>query len=46
VRLQKAMWANIAELRMAEVRHRNLMGLTIAGLVVVLAGLILYVVLR
>jgi DNA-binding winged helix-turn-helix (wHTH) protein len=43
-RLQKAMWANIVELRMAEARHRKLMALTIAGLVIVLAVLVLYVV--
>jgi DNA-binding winged helix-turn-helix (wHTH) protein len=46
VRLQKAMWANIAELRQAEVRQRKLMRLTIAGLLVLLAALALFIVLR
>jgi DNA-binding winged helix-turn-helix (wHTH) protein len=46
VRLQKAMWANIAELRVAETRHRKQIRLLIAALVVVLAGLALYIVLR
>ena len=46
VRLQKAVWANIAELRVAETRQRKLMRLTIAGLVVVLVVLVLYLVLR
>ena len=46
VRLQKAMWANIAELRQAEVRQRKLMRLTIAGLVVVVVVLVAYLVLR
>ena len=46
VRLQKAMWANIAELRQAEVRQRKLMRLLIAGLLVLIAALALFVVLR
>ena len=46
VRLQKAMWANIAELRAAEVRHRKLMRLAIAALLVVLVILIIMLVLR
>jgi DNA-binding winged helix-turn-helix (wHTH) protein len=46
VRLQKAMWANIAELRMAETRQRKMMRLTIAALAVVIALLAVYVVLR
>lgn len=46
MRLQKAMWANIAELRLAETRQRKLMRLTIAGLVAVLVGLTVYLVLR
>lgn len=46
VRLQKAMWTNIAELRQAEVRQRKLMRLTIAGLGIALVALALYVVLR
>jgi len=46
VRLQKAMWANIAELRLAETRQRKLMRLTIAGLVVLLVALVLFILLR
>jgi DNA-binding winged helix-turn-helix (wHTH) protein len=45
VRLQKAMWANIAELRVAEARQRKVMWLAIAGLIVVIALLAAYVVL-
>ena len=44
VRLQKAMWANIAELRLAEARQRKQMRLTIAGLVVVVVVLAVYLV--
>jgi DNA-binding winged helix-turn-helix (wHTH) protein len=46
VRLQKAMWANIAELRLAETRQRKQMRLTIAGLVLLLVVLVVYLVLR
>ena len=46
VRLQKAMWANIAELRQAEVRQRKLMRLLMAGLLVLIAALALFIVLR
>lgn len=46
VRLQKAMWANIADLRLAEARQRKQMRLIIAGLVVGLVVLALYVLLR
>ena len=46
VRLQKAMWANIAELRQAELRHRKQTRLLIAGLAVLAAVLALYIVLR
>ena len=46
VRLQKAMWANIAELRAAEARHRKQIRLAIAALVVVLLVLVLILVLR
>jgi DNA-binding winged helix-turn-helix (wHTH) protein len=46
VRLQKAIWANIAELRMAEARRRRQTQYALAGLLVVLAALIVYVVLR
>jgi DNA-binding winged helix-turn-helix (wHTH) protein len=44
VRLQKALWSNIAELRMAEERRRRLtIGAVVAG-ALVLAGLVAYVV--
>jgi DNA-binding winged helix-turn-helix (wHTH) protein len=46
VRLHKAMWSNIAELQMAEARHRRLLHVTIAGLAIVLAVMILYGILR
>jgi DNA-binding winged helix-turn-helix (wHTH) protein len=46
VRLQKAMWTNIAELRQAEVRQRKQMRLTIAALLIALVALALYIVLR
>jgi DNA-binding winged helix-turn-helix (wHTH) protein len=44
VRLQKALWSNIADLRMAEERRRRLtVGAIVAG-VFVLAGLVAYIV--
>jgi len=43
VRLQKAMWANIAELRMAEARMRTTRNLSIAAFLIVLAVLVLFV---
>jgi DNA-binding winged helix-turn-helix (wHTH) protein len=46
VRLQKAMWANIAELRLAEARQRKQTRLMIAGLAVLVVVLALYIVLR
>jgi DNA-binding winged helix-turn-helix (wHTH) protein len=46
VRLQKAMWANIAELRLAEARQRKQTRLVIAGLVVLLVALVLFILLR
>lgn len=46
VRLQKAMWANIAELRQAEVRHRKQTRLIIAGLAGLVVLLALYIALR
>jgi DNA-binding winged helix-turn-helix (wHTH) protein len=46
VRLHKAVWANIAELQMAEVRQRRLLHVAIAGLAIVLVVMILYGVLR
>jgi DNA-binding winged helix-turn-helix (wHTH) protein len=46
VRLQKAMWTNIAELRQAEVRQRKHTRLMIAGLALLVVVLALYIVLR
>jgi DNA-binding winged helix-turn-helix (wHTH) protein len=46
VRLHKAIWANIAELQMADARHRRLLHVAIAGLAIVLTVMILYAVLR
>ena len=46
VRLQKAIWSNIAELRVAEARHRKQLRLTVAALVVVLVVLAVVLVLR
>ena len=46
IRLHKAIWSNIAELQMAEARHRRLLHVTIAGLAIVLAVMILYGILR
>ena len=46
VRLQKAMWANIAELRMAEARQRRLIRVILAALVVGVAALVIYFVFR
>jgi len=46
VRLQKAIWTNIAELRMAEERRRKHTRYALAGMLVVLAALIVYVVLK
>ena len=44
VRLQKAIWANIAELRIAETRQRRRMQITIGALVGLLTALVLYIV--
>jgi DNA-binding winged helix-turn-helix (wHTH) protein len=46
IRLQKAIWANIAELRVAEQRRRKVTYLALVGMAAVLAGLILYVTLN
>jgi DNA-binding winged helix-turn-helix (wHTH) protein len=44
VRLQKAMWANIAELRLAEARQRRIIRLAIAALFIAIVVLITYVI--
>ena len=46
IRLHKAVWANIAELQMAEARQRRLLYIAIAGLAIVLVVMILYGILR
>lgn len=43
VRLQKAMWANIAELRVAQARQRRLTRLALAGMVLAIVVLLAYV---
>ena len=45
VRIQKAVWANIAELRQAEMRQRRLLQLLIGALISVVAAFVLYIVL-
>jgi len=46
IRLQKAIWANIAELRVAEQRRRRITYVAIAGMVAGLLALTFYVALR
>ena len=46
VRLQKALWTNIAELRLAEERRRRLTLTVLAGLGLVVAALAVYLLLR
>ena len=46
VRLEKALWTNIAELRMAETRRRRLTSITLGGLIVVAIGVLVFVLLR
>jgi DNA-binding winged helix-turn-helix (wHTH) protein len=46
VRLEKALWTNIAELRMAEARRRRITVIALAALVVVMIGVALFVFLR
>jgi DNA-binding winged helix-turn-helix (wHTH) protein len=43
VRLQKAMWANIAELRVAQARQRRITRLAIAGMLLAILVLVAYV---
>ena len=44
--LQKAMWANIAELRLAEARQRRMTRLAIAGMIVAILVLVGYVIFK
>jgi DNA-binding winged helix-turn-helix (wHTH) protein len=46
VRLQKAMWANIAELRLAQARQRRVTRLAIAGMLLAIIVLIAYVIFK
>lgn len=46
VRLQKAMWANIAELRLAQARQRRMTRLAIAGMVLAILALVAYAIFR
>lgn len=46
VRLQKAMWANIAELRVAQARQRRLTRLAMAGMLVAIVVVLAYVVFK
>ena len=46
VRLQKAMWANIAELRVAQARQRRLTRLAVAGMLIAFIVLVAYVVFK
>lgn len=45
IRLEKALWTNIAELRLAETRRRRLTAMAV-GLLAVILGVVLFVVLR
>lgn len=46
IRLEKALWTNIAELRLAEARRRRYTIMAFAGLVAVVVGVALFVLLR
>jgi DNA-binding winged helix-turn-helix (wHTH) protein len=46
IRLQKALWANIAELRMAQRRQRRLLFMTVTAAVVAVAALLGYLIVR
>jgi DNA-binding winged helix-turn-helix (wHTH) protein len=46
IRLEKALWANIAELRLAEARRRRYTIMAFAGIVAVVVGVALFVLLR
>ncbi|HWT45173.1 MAG TPA: hypothetical protein VN085_04370, partial [Vicinamibacterales bacterium] len=45
IRLQKALWSNIAELKVAERRQRRMTAITVAAAVVVLGALIAFLML-
>lgn len=46
IRLEKALWANIAELSLAEMRRRRYTIMAFAGIVAVVVGVALFVLLR
>lgn len=46
IRLEKALWTNIAELRLAEARRRRNTAIAIGGLAILIAGIALFVFLR
>jgi DNA-binding winged helix-turn-helix (wHTH) protein len=46
IRLEKALWTNIAELRLAETRRRRLTSITLGGVIVVVIGVLVFVLLR
>jgi DNA-binding winged helix-turn-helix (wHTH) protein len=46
VRLSKAMWANIAELRLAQARQRRMTRLAIAGMFLAILALVAYVIFK
>jgi DNA-binding winged helix-turn-helix (wHTH) protein len=46
VRLSKAMWANIAELRLAQARQRRMTRLAVAGMFLALVALVAYVIFK
>jgi DNA-binding winged helix-turn-helix (wHTH) protein len=46
VRLEKALWTNIAELRLAETRRRRITSIALGALIVVVIGVVVFVLLR
>lgn len=46
IRLQKALWTNIAELRLAETRRRRNTKMAVCAVVAILAGVVLFVLFR
>jgi DNA-binding winged helix-turn-helix (wHTH) protein len=46
IRLEKALWINIAELRIAETRRRRYTTIALAGILTLVVGVVLFVLLR
>ena len=46
IRLEKALWTNIAELRIAETRRRRYTTMALAGVLALVVGVVLFVLLR